>query len=255
MALVHKSTKPNSYSIIFKNRNMNASILFAFPSKIVSLILTICHCQGITVFRDIHLEPWDLCDSTSPFTSTPTHLISCWFTQPTLTSLALYLASWTQASPCQPILYTTGRFMPIKWLLPHGFLDKICPWPPFLSTSNLNHSCLGFQSLPQSVSTLPLQSYSLPSPSCAVIFLPSVISHAVWLFLCGNVLPDLAFSKHVHLGPMKLSLVLLSYLILLHIHGDLWCVWCNVTLYSLLFEVYMYSSPPNTHTEHFLKYL
>ena len=137
---------------------MNASFLFAFPSKIVSLILTICHCQGITVFRDIHLEPWDLCDSTSPFIPTPAHLISCWFTQPILTSLAL--ASWTQASLCQPILYTTGRFMPVKWLLPHDILDKICPRPPFLSTSNLNQSCLGFQSLSQSVSTLHFQSFS-----------------------------------------------------------------------------------------------
>ena len=135
---------PSGYSIILKNRNMNASFLFAFPSKIVSLILTICHCQGITVFRDIHLEPWDLCDSTSPFIPIPAHLISCWFTQPILTSLAL--ASWTQSSPCQPILYTAGRFMPIKWLWPHDILDKICPRPPFLSTSNLNQSCLGFQS-------------------------------------------------------------------------------------------------------------
>lgn len=144
---------------------------------------------------------------TQPFASTPnSDPLSISTAQPVITSMALYLASWTWVSPCQSIWHTAGRLTPAK---SRGFLDDSYPSLPFLSPSNLNHFFFGFQSLAWPGPTPHVQSCAYYSPAHVTSYL-----YCQALVMLSGYVPveisflTLAFSKHSHLLAMEPSLVL-----------------------------------------------
>lgn len=148
-------------------------------------------------------KPWDFV--TQPLLPSLV-LILCQFLWPVITSVAPYLTSWTPVDPSCPLLEDACQL--------DGFLCHVTAWwklsvAPIFSTSNLNHSFLGFGSLPRSGPTPPVSSPYFPTHTISHLYCQALV------MLSGYVLVEmssltLAFSKHIHLLPMKSFLVLLN---------------------------------------------